>query len=153
MLPACRTEGAAYAMPTFDRIPSDVEGFLDDLWEFQAAFHDGFARSEPRAPCFDDMVGPWSPLERKSIEPMVLSIAGGPVRGLQRFLSEVAWDEEPMRWHDHQLVAATMGEPDGVLRCAATGLVNKGHESVGVARQYGGRWGKGEHGPVGVCAG
>jgi hypothetical protein len=48
MLPACRTSGDGFVMPTFDLVPSDVEGFLEELWEFQATFHDCFARSEPR---------------------------------------------------------------------------------------------------------
>src|SRR5712691_7685020 len=125
MLPACRTASEGFAMPTFDRAPCDVEGFLEELWEFQAAFHDCFARSEPRAHFFDYMVGQLSPLERKSIEPMALHIEGGTVRGLQRFISDVAWDEEQMRWNYHQLVADTMGEPDGVLMFDETGFVKK----------------------------
>jgi hypothetical protein len=40
-------------MPTFDVVRSDVEGFMEELWEFQAAFHDCFARSEPRVHFFD----------------------------------------------------------------------------------------------------
>ena len=59
MLPACRTDDAAYTIPTFDVVPDDVEGFMDELWEFQAAFHDCFARSEPRAHFFDYM-GAWA---------------------------------------------------------------------------------------------
>jgi SRSO17 transposase len=153
MLPACRTASAAYAIPTFDIIPSDVEGFLEELWEFQAAFHDCFARSEPRAHFFDYMVGQLSPLERKSIEPMALHVEGGTVRGLQRFISDVDWDEEQMRWNYHQLVADAMGEPDGVLMFDETGFVKKGQESVGVARQYCGRLGKVENCQVGVFAG
>ena len=34
MLPACRTEGEGFAIPTFDVVPSDVEGFMDELQEF-----------------------------------------------------------------------------------------------------------------------
>jgi hypothetical protein len=52
MLPACRTNGEGFTIPTFDIVPSDVEGFMDELWEFQSAFHDCFARSEPRAHWF-----------------------------------------------------------------------------------------------------
>ncbi len=48
MLPACRTGGEGFAIPTFDLVPSDVEGFMEELWEFQSTFHDCFARSEPR---------------------------------------------------------------------------------------------------------
>jgi DDE superfamily endonuclease len=142
MLPACRTEVEGFAIPTFEVVPHDVEGFMEELWELQAAFHDCFARSEPRAHFFDYMVGQWSPLERKSIEPMALQVAGGTIRGMQRFLSNVLWDEAHMRWNYHQLVAEEMGAPDGVLMFDETGFVKKGTDSVGVARQYGGPWAK-----------
>ncbi|MEE9149338.1 MAG: hypothetical protein V3U27_18300, partial [Candidatus Tectomicrobia bacterium] len=72
MLPACRSEGETFSIPTFDLVPSDVEGFMDELREFQCAFHDGFVRSEPREHFFDYMVGHFSELERKSIAPMAL---------------------------------------------------------------------------------
>jgi SRSO17 transposase len=153
MLPACRTTSEGFAIPTFDLTPCDVEGFLDELWEFQSAFHDCFARSEPRAYFFDYMVGQFSRLERKSIEPMALHVEGGTVRGMQRFLSDVRWDEEQMRWNYHQLVAAEMGDPDGVLMFDETGFVKKGQDSVGVARQYCGTLGKVENCQVGVFAG
>jgi SRSO17 transposase len=66
---------------------------------------------------------------------MALQVAGGTIRGLQRFLSDVRWAEEQMRWHYPQRVAEERGEPDGLLRCDETGLVKKGQDSVGVARQ------------------
>ena len=97
MLPACRTDGEGFAIPTFDIVPSDVEGFMEELGEFQSAFHDCFARSEPRAHFFDYMVGQLRKLERKSIEPMALQVEGGSIRGMQRFISDVCWDEEQMR--------------------------------------------------------
>src|SRR5215468_430774 len=153
MLPACRTAGDEFAMPTFELTPQDVAGFTDELQEFQGLFHDCFPRSEPRAHFFDYMVGQLSPLARKSIEPMALRVPGGSVRGLQRFLSEVPWDEEHMRWTYHQLVAEEMGEPDGVLMFDETGFVKKGKDSVGVARQYCGTLGKVENCQVGVFAG
>jgi len=153
MLPACRTAGEGFALPTFEVIPSDVEGFLEELWEFQAAFHDCFARSEPRAHFFDYMVGQFSKLERKSIEPMALQVEGGSIRGMQRFISDISWDEDQRRWNDHQLVADDLGEPEGVLMFDETGFVKKGQESVGVARQYCGSLGKVENCQVGVFAG
>src|SRR5215468_4248577 len=153
MLPACRTAGDEFAIPTFELTPRDVAEFTDELQEFQGLFHDCFPRSEPRAHFFDYMVGQLSPLARKSIEPMALRVPGGSVRGLQRLLSEVPWDEEHMRWTYHQLVAAEMGEPDGVLLFDETGFVKKGQDSVGVARQYCGTLGKVENCQVGVFAG
>jgi SRSO17 transposase len=99
------------------------------------------------------MVGQFSKLERKSIEPMALKVEGGTIRGLQRFISDVVWDEAQMRWNYHQLVAEEMGDPDGVLMFDETGFVKKGKDSVGVARQYCGPLGKVENGQVGVFAG
>jgi len=145
--------GDEFAIPIFELTPHDVAGFMDALQEFQGLFHDCFPRSEPRAHFFDYMVGQFSPLERKSIEPIALRVPGGSVRGLQRFLSEVPWDEEHMRWTYHQLVAEEMGEPDGVLMFDETGFVKKGTDSVGVARQYCGTLGKVENCQVGVFAG
>jgi len=75
------------------------------------------------------------------------------VRGLQRCLSEVPWDEEHMRWIYHQLVADELGAPDGVLMFDETGFVKKGTDSVGVGRQYCGTLGKVENCQVGVLAG
>jgi hypothetical protein len=53
MLPACRTGGEGFAIPTFDLVPSDVEGFREERWAFQSIFHDCFARSEPRGHFLD----------------------------------------------------------------------------------------------------
>ena len=53
MLPACRTAGDEFTIPTFDLTPRDVAGFTDELQEFQGLFHDCFPRSEPRAHFFD----------------------------------------------------------------------------------------------------
>jgi hypothetical protein len=75
MLPACRSKSEGFTLPTFDVVPRDVEGFMDELREFQAAFHDCFVRCEPREHFFDYMVGQFSTLERKSIEPMALQMA------------------------------------------------------------------------------
>ena len=153
MLPRCRTADEPFVIPPFDVQVSDVEGFMDELQAFQSIFHDCFARSEARAHCLDYMVGQYSPLVRKSIEPMALAVEGSSIRSLQRFLSETVWDEEQMRWNYHQLVADELGEPDGVLRFDASGFVKKGKDSAGVARQYCGTLGKVENCQVGVFAG
>jgi SRSO17 transposase len=153
MLPACRINGEGFTIPTFALVPSDVEGFMDELWEFQSACHDCFPRSEPRAHFFDYLVGQCSTLERKSREPMALQVDGGTIRGLQRFISDGRWDDEQMLWHYHQLVAEALGAPDGLLMFDETGFVKKGKDAAGVARQYGGPLGKVENGQGGVWAG
>src|SRR5919109_1638983 len=153
MLPRCRTAGEPFVIPTFDVQVSDVEGFMAELQEFQSVFHDCFARSEARGHFMDYLVGQYSPLARKSIEPMALAVEGGRIRSLQRFLSETVWGEEQMRWNYHQLVADELGEPDGVLMFDESGFVKKGNDSAGVARQYCGTLGKVENCQVGVFAG
>ena len=142
MLPACRTEGDCTAMPAFDMVPSDVQGFMDELRTFQASFHDCFSRSESRAHFFDYMVGQFSPLGRKSIEPMALEIEGANIRGMQRFISDGVWDEDQMRWQYHHVVADEMGDGDGVLIFDETGFVKKGNDSAGVAGSTVARWGR-----------
>jgi hypothetical protein len=74
MLPACRTEGGMFAIPQFALDPLDVEGFMDELHGFHTAFRDCFARSELRDHFFHYMVGQFSELDRKSIEPMALRV-------------------------------------------------------------------------------
>ncbi len=152
MLPESRTPDEGFALPRFELTPRDVEGFLDELQTFHDHFRSCFSRSEPRGHFFNYMVGQFSALERKSIEPMALEVAGGNVRGMQRFISENIWDEDKMRQTYHGLVAAEMGDPEGVLMVDESGFVKKGKESVGVARQYCGALGKVENCQVGVFA-
>ena len=152
MLPACRTQGEEFSIPPFDLTVGDVEGFLDELQAFHAQFRSCFARSEPREHFFNYMVGQCSTLERKSIEPMALRVAGGNIRGMQRCMSDDVWDEDLMRQTYHGLVAAEMGDPEGVLMFDESGFVKKGKESVGVARQYCGTIGKVDNSQVGVFA-
>ena len=88
MLPAHRTEGEGFSLPQFDLTPCDVDGFLDELQAFHDQFRGCFSRSEPREHFFNYMVGQFSALERKSIEPMARHVAGGNIRGMQRCMSE-----------------------------------------------------------------
>src|SRR6266852_8357882 len=88
MLPESRTPDEGFALPRFELTPRDVEGFLDELRTFHEHFRSCFSRSEPRGHFFNYMVGQFSALERKSIEPMALEVAGGNVRGMQRFISD-----------------------------------------------------------------
>ncbi len=152
MLPQCRTPGDVYALPHFDVNAGEVEGFLDELHAFHAAFRECFGRSEPRDHFFRYMVGQFSPLERKSIEPLALQGNASSVRAMQRGISDLSWDEPRMLKIYHRQVADEMGEPDGVLMIDETGLVKKGKDSAGVARQDCGTLGKVGNGQVGVFA-
>jgi SRSO17 transposase len=150
MLAACRTESEGFAVPQFAVDHGDVEGLLHELRGFHDAFRECFARSEPREHFFRSMVGQFSQLERTSIEPIALRVEGGNVRAMPRCLSEVGWDDAPMRHTYHGLVNDDMGEPNGILIFDETGFPKKGKDSVGVARQYCPGLGRVENCQVGV---
>jgi SRSO17 transposase len=152
MLPACRTPDEGFTLPPLALTPSDVGAFIEELQAFHEIFADCFTRREPRAHFFRYMVGQFSTLERKSIEPIALAVEGGSVRGMQRGLSDAVWDEDHMRRTYHHLVRDALGDPDGVAMFDESGFPKKGHDSVGVARQYCGTLGKVENCQVGVFA-
>ena len=150
MLPRCRTEGDPYAVPKFDLTKRELGDFVNELKGFHEEFRECFARSEPRENFFRYMVGQFSELERKSIEPIALAVEGADVRCLQRFVSEVTWDEEKMGEKYRRMVDEDMGDLEGVLIFDESGFRKKGEDSVGVARQYCGTLGKVENCQVGV---
>lgn len=152
MLPGSRTAGEVFAIPQFSLGAADVEGFLHELRGFHEAFRDCLARREPREQFFGYMVGQFSTLERKSIEPMALPVGGGNVRAMQRLISDAVWDEGQMRRTYHRLRNDDLGDAEGVLMFDESGFPKKGRESVGVSRQYCGTLGTVENGQVGVFA-
>jgi SRSO17 transposase len=131
---------------------SDVEGLMDELQGFHTAFRECFARSAPRAHFFHYRVGPFSDLDRHSIEPMALQVEGGNVRARQRCLSEAVWDDVQRLRTYHRLVDEDLGAPEGVVIFAKSGFPKKGHDAVGVARQYCGTLGKVDNCQGGVLA-
>src|SRR5262245_5800205 len=152
MLPACRTEHEGCVIPQLAMDHRDVEGFLHELQGFHDAFRACCARSEPREHFLRSMVGQFSGLERKSIAPIALRVEGGNVRAMQRCLSEVAWADAQMLRPYQRLVDDDRGDPEGVVILDESSFPKKGHDSVGVARQYGGTLGQVDNCQVGVCA-
>lgn len=141
-----------FCVPKFTVDKDDVEGFMEELKGFHSEFADCFTRSEPREHFFQYMAGQFSEIERKSIEPIALSVEGGNVRSLQRFITNVPWDEEKMIRKYHLLVHEDMGDPKGVVIFDESAFVKKGEDSAGVTRQYCGTTGKRENCQVGVFA-
>ena len=153
MLPDIRKDLEPYSVPIFNVDKKDVNNFINELKGFHSEFADCFQRSEPRVNFFQYMIGQFSELERKSIEPIALKVKNGKVRAMQRTISESFWDEKKILSKYHGLVSNDMGHPDGVIIFDETGFVKKGSHSVGVARQYCGSIGKVENSQVGVfCA-
>lgn len=154
MLPECRSEGYLYTIPECQLEIQDVNAFMEELKCFHGKFADCFVRSEPRENFYHYLVGQLSPLERKSIEPIAVNVAGKEgVRSMQRSVSDAVWDESKMLATHQKMVADEMGEPDGVAMFDESGFVKKGMMSAGVSRQYCGTIGKVENCQVGVFMG
>lgn len=150
MLPDTRCNEYLYSVPKFDLGKSDIKDFMNELIGFHEQFADCFQRSESREHFFNYMAGQFSPLERKSIEPIALAIKDGNVRAMQRFVSDAPWDDEKMISKYRSIVHDDLGSPNGALVFDESGFVKKGQDSIGVARQYCGTIGKVDNCQVGV---
>jgi len=82
------------------------------------------------------MVGQMSRLERKSIEPIALNVENAKVRAMQRFLSDVVWDEKRIVSRYHGIFGEDLADAEAVLIFDESGFVKKENDSVGVSRQY-----------------
>jgi SRSO17 transposase len=153
MLPISRHDEYLYSVPKFDLGKGDIKDFINELKGFHDQFADCFERSESREHFLKYMAGQFSPLERKSIEPIALAVEEGNVRALQRFVSDAPWDEDKMIVKYRSFVNDDLGSPDGALIFDESGFVKKGQDSIGVAKQYCGTIGKVDNCQVGVFAG
>ena len=152
MLPDIRSDEHLYAVPKFDLGKGDIKNFINELKGFHEQFYDCFQRSESREHFLKYMAGQFSPLERKSIEPIALAVKDGNVRAMQRFVSDAPWDDVKIIRKYRSFVNEDLGSPDGALIFDETSFVKKGHDSIGVAKQYCGTIGKVENCQVGVFA-
>ena len=85
--------------------------------------------------------GQLSNLNRKSVEPIALA-AGVPVRTLQEFLAQYAWDEDAVRDRLQQMVLRERGSKRAIGVFDETSDVKKGIKTPGVQRQWCGKVGK-----------
>jgi len=152
MLPQIRSDEHLYSIPKFDVNTDDVDDFHNELKGFHDAFRDCFFRLESRDHFFNYMVGQFSELERKSIEPIALAVENGKIRPMQYFISDVLWYDEKIVRKYHSMVFDDLGDPNGVIIFDETGFPKKGDESIGVSKQYCGGLGKVENCQVGVFA-
>lgn len=150
MLPDCRNQGDIFTVPKFEIDVSDVNSFMDELRAFHGEFGDCFQRSETKENFLRYMVGQLSDLEKKSMEPIALSVEGGSVRAVQRAVSDAIWDEKKMYYKYRSLAGEDLADPNGVMIFDETSFPKKGSDSVGVAKQYCGSLGKVDNCQVGV---
>lgn len=131
--------------PTGNLAPRQVERLGEELAAYHAQFAHLYKRREQREGAEFYLRGQLSDLERKTVEPMVLAAKGcdlNAIRAGQQFLGEGRWDDAAILHRREELVAADLGEEDGVMICDGSGFPKKGEHSVGVARQYCGALGK-----------
>ena len=102
------------------------------------------------------MKGIFSPLERKSLEPIALAYMAEKENGpriMQYFFSDAKWDEEGAGECYQGLLIDDVCEPDGMLTVDGCDNPKKGKESVGVARQHCGPLGKTDNCQAAVMVG
>ena len=142
---ARRTPPASGRKPVHRIRARDISMTADELQTFHREFQPLFQRREQRAWSLLYLCGQLSDLERKTIEPMVLSLLGASpnaIRGLQQFIGQGEWESVPLLLHLQDLVSRWLGEEDGVVIVDGSGFPKQGKHSVGVAHQYCGALGK-----------
>jgi SRSO17 transposase len=142
---AVRQPPASGRKPSRKLSSRDVALSMKLLQDYHRDFQALFQRREQREWSFFYLCGQLANLERKTVEAMVLGLVGvepNLIRALQQFMSEGAWNTQPLIEHLQSLVAQWLGVFDGVLIVDGSGFPKQGETSVGVAHQYCGHLGK-----------
>jgi len=138
--------------PECNLLPGDVENFVEELAIYYRLFAAAFRRPEQVAKGEVYLQGLLGDLPRKTTERIALDLDYN-VRNLQHFIGQSPWALEPVTARHQQLVAETLGEPDGVALIDESGVVKQGDDSVGVGPQYCGAVGKVANSQNGVYLG
>jgi SRSO17 transposase len=119
---------------------ADLQGQRAALIEFAAQMYRPLARCDQRAKGEQYVRGLLLEGRRKSIAPMAARLPDGDQEGLQNFICDSPWKDEPVR---RRLALRMTGEiePEGWI-VDDTGLPKDGRMSPGVAHQYCGALGK-----------
>jgi SRSO17 transposase len=119
------------------------------LRQFLKRFDGCFPRKDTRAHLPVYVSGQLSDIPEKSVEPIAIN-AGVPVRMLQEFLSQHAWDHDEARDRLQHIVRDEHAGPNSIGIFDETSVVKKGDKTPGVQRQWCGSVGKKENGIVTV---
>ena len=129
--------------------PELMRGLFDRLETFVEPFAASLDQPERRRHAAEYMAGLLSKLPRKSGE-AIAYLHDSQRQGLQNFIGSVPWDHRPLLAILALQVREGLGEPDGVIVFDPSAFLKKGTKSVGVARQWCGRYGKVDNCQVGV---
>jgi SRSO17 transposase len=123
--------------------PEDLADVGAELAAYHAHFAPFFARREQRAWAQVYLRGLLTAdVPRKNVEAMARRLLGvGPdsarqVRALQQFIGEGAWEDTAILAEHQRLVAASLGEEDGVLILDSSDRPKRGDHSAGAAAQW-----------------
>lgn len=119
---------------------ADLEAQRAALIEFAAQMYRPLVRCDQRAKGEQYVRGLLLEGRRKSIQPMAVRLPDGDEEGLQHFITDSPWDDEPVRQRLARRMTAEI-EPEGWI-VDDTGLPKDGRFSPGVAHQYCGALGK-----------
>lgn len=141
-------------VPGMKLTEADLATLADELVSFHKQFYGAFGRTEHRRLGLAYISGLLSNKEEKSVEPIALTFLGKKdVRSLQMFMKTFRWDHEAMEKTNLTMLSSSISEPKGMLTVDSSENLKKGKESVGVARQYSGRYGKVDNCQSGVFVG
>ena len=129
--------------------PEVFEGGVERLAEFARPFADCLVRQEQRAHARTYLAGLVSDVKHKTSESIAYRY-DQERHGLQHFVGSSTWDHRPLLLELARQVGREIGAPDGVIVFDPSGFAKKGNASVGVQRQWLGRFGKVDNGQVGV---
>jgi len=141
-------------MPCMKLTESDICILADELAAFHAEFHSCFGRKEHHRLGLAYISGLLSNSEAKSVEPIALAtLDEKAVRPMQRFMKSYGWDDEAMKERHQTMLAQEIADTTAMITVDSSEFLKKGTESVGVARQYCGRYGKVDNCQSGVFVG
>ena len=135
---------------------SDLEVVIEELRGFHEHFQ-RFFRVKTRdviKQSLQYLQGLFIAKERKNMTNMEKSVPDCNHQSLQNFISDSQWDEEGVISEIQRKVSELIGNPvHGSVHIDESGFLKSGKNSVGVSRQYCGRFGKVENCQVGVFLG
>jgi SRSO17 transposase len=132
--------------------PGLIDGFLARLETYVHPFTASLLEPEQHRHTLEYLTGLLSKLEHKTGEGIAY-LHGQERQGIQKFIGQVPWDDQPLLETLARQVGEDLGEADGVIVFDPSAFPKKGTKSVGVARQWCGRLGKVENCQVGVYMG
>jgi SRSO17 transposase len=128
---------ATETVPMLELTPADVVDLADALRPYHAIYGEYFSRSESRTWAERYLHGLLSPLERTSVESIVIAQLGASeaaVRGMQQFLTDSTWDAAAILRRHWQEVAVDLDDAEGMRIVDGSDVPKTGTHSVGVKR-------------------